>query len=262
MKPDAAAPAPGRGKGRGGAFIRHPPPDREPERERFHGGRGVTGHKVKVVPELSRPTRARSADEKHQRREEILQAAERLWTSTSYAELSMNQVAREAQLAKGTLYLYFSTKEELFMALLNKKLLGVLDDLARQLQAQPGRTPTETADLFADCAQENESLRRLLILAPLVLERNISVDTNVTFKKNLWHAAQNLLSAMPFEEKTSLRFLRHVYALVVGWQQITEPNKAIQILKDAGVVTVTLNFEDEFRLSLRAVANVLATETA
>lgn len=245
--------------------MRLHPASREGEgaqRERFHGVMGVTGHKVRDVPELSRPSRARSADEKHQRREEILQAAERLWTSKAYADLSMNQVAREAQLAKGTLYLYFSTKEELFMALLNKQLLAVLDDLARQLQEQPGRTPTEMADLFADYAQGHESLRRLLVLMPLVLERNISVETNVNFKKHLWIAAQKLLSAMPFPQDTSLRFLRHVYALIVGWQQVTEPNAAVQVLKESGVLTYTFNFDEEFRLSLRAVANVLAAETA
>ena len=74
----------------------------------LHSVRKLTKLWSSLMPsEPVRPARARSAEEKNQRRDDILRAAERLWTSTTYAELSMNQVAREAKLAKGTLYLYF-----------------------------------------------------------------------------------------------------------------------------------------------------------
>jgi len=55
--------------------------------------------------------------EKEQRRTEILDAAERLFFSRRYDDVSMDEIAREAELNKATIYLYFQNKEALYAAL-------------------------------------------------------------------------------------------------------------------------------------------------
>lgn len=50
----------------------------------------------------------------------ILDAAERLFVRYGYRKSSMDDVAREAGIAKGTVYLYFAGKEALFRALLER----------------------------------------------------------------------------------------------------------------------------------------------
>ena len=55
--------------------------------------------------------------EKEQRRTEILDAAERLFFSRGYEDVSMDEIAREVELNKATLYLYFKNKEALFAAI-------------------------------------------------------------------------------------------------------------------------------------------------
>ena len=52
--------------------------------------------------------------EKEQRKIEIIDAAERLFFSRSYEEVSMDDIAREVELNKATLYLYFKNKEALY----------------------------------------------------------------------------------------------------------------------------------------------------
>jgi len=52
--------------------------------------------------------------EKEQRKTEIANAAERLFFSRRYEEVSMDDIAREVDLNKATLYLYFENKETLF----------------------------------------------------------------------------------------------------------------------------------------------------
>ena len=61
--------------------------------------------------------RARNTEDKQQRRQAILDVAWALFQETSYAAVTMNGVAERAGLAKGTMYLYFKTKEELFLTL-------------------------------------------------------------------------------------------------------------------------------------------------
>lgn len=49
------------------------------------------------------------------RRSAILQAAERVFETEGYAQATMDAVAKEAQLAKGSIYNYFHNKEDLFI---------------------------------------------------------------------------------------------------------------------------------------------------
>ena len=62
----------------------------------------------------------RKEREKLARREEIISAAERLFFSKGVQHTSMDDIAREAELSKGTLYLYFQGKEDLQFAIFRK----------------------------------------------------------------------------------------------------------------------------------------------
>ena len=59
----------------------------------------------------------RKEREKQQRREDILNAAERVFFSKGHKNSTMDDVAEEAELSKGTLYLYFKSKEEIYLAI-------------------------------------------------------------------------------------------------------------------------------------------------
>lgn len=61
------------------------------------------------------------------RREEILDAAARQFLAHGYRRTGIANVAAEARLAKGTIYLYFQSKEELFDALLQHLINGFLE---------------------------------------------------------------------------------------------------------------------------------------
>ena len=53
---------------------------------------------------------------KAERKRQILESAARLFSSRRYDEVLMDDIAQEANVAKGTLYSYFSDKEELYFA--------------------------------------------------------------------------------------------------------------------------------------------------
>ena len=62
-------------------------------------------------------TRARSDDAKRARRQFILSTADQLLRRDGFDAFTMNKLAAATDLAKGTLYLYFATREELVLAL-------------------------------------------------------------------------------------------------------------------------------------------------
>jgi len=61
--------------------------------------------------------RERREREKARRREEILDAAEKLFETKGLAETTMDEIAARAEISKATIYLYFKCKEHLYFGL-------------------------------------------------------------------------------------------------------------------------------------------------
>ena len=65
------------------------------------------------------------------KRRQILDGARRVFLSMGFDGASMNEVARAAGVSKGTLYVYFASKEELFAALLRDEKREQAEQLCR-----------------------------------------------------------------------------------------------------------------------------------
>jgi len=83
--------------------------------------------------------RERKQRERERRRQQILVAAKRVFSSNGFSGATMEDIAREAELSAGTLYLYFRNKDELFSSLfirvlqyLNLRLEHVISTTADQ----------------------------------------------------------------------------------------------------------------------------------
>jgi AcrR family transcriptional regulator len=62
-----------------------------------------------------------AAGEDPVKREQILEGAKRIFLKMGFDAASMNDVTREAGVSKGTLYVYFANKEELFSAMIESE---------------------------------------------------------------------------------------------------------------------------------------------
>ncbi len=73
------------------------------------------------------PIAARRIEEKERRRNDILDAAERVASAAGLENLTMEQVAREARLSRGLLYVYFQDKGDLESGICERALTGLHD---------------------------------------------------------------------------------------------------------------------------------------
>src|SRR5574338_575419 len=71
------------------------------------------------------------------RRAEILDAARKICASRGYHEMTVDEIAQAAGIAKGTVYLYFRSKHEIYWAMI-EQVLAVLHDQVRAQLSQPG----------------------------------------------------------------------------------------------------------------------------
>jgi AcrR family transcriptional regulator len=92
------------------------------------------------MPRLAPAQRAALGAE---RREQILEAAVRLWTGQGFEATTLEAIAREAGIAKGTVYLYFATKEDLLAAAVER--WSLLPDVAAVLGPELAELPVREA---------------------------------------------------------------------------------------------------------------------
>jgi len=101
-------------------------------------------------------TRERRKREADQRRAEILEAAQRLFWQKGYSATSIPQIAREAELAPGTIYLYFRSKEALYVELLMEgyEILHQRLTAEAQRSVPPADQAARLLDVFLKFARE------------------------------------------------------------------------------------------------------------
>lgn len=101
------------------------------------------------------------------RRGAILTAARTVFAESGFGGTTIADVAREAGVATGTVYLYYASKIDLFAAL-NARLFEVIDKAIREADAPPdvrGGTQARIHAVFEACS-EHRDLLRLVFLNP------------------------------------------------------------------------------------------------
>jgi len=76
------------------------------------------------------------------KRRQIIEGARRVFISMGFDAASMNDITREAGVSKGTIYVYFANKEELFEALIEEERGSIFKNLYESLEQGGGLRET------------------------------------------------------------------------------------------------------------------------
>jgi AcrR family transcriptional regulator len=202
-----------------------------------------------VVSKQADFRRARRPDQKQDRRERLLEAARDLLDATPYAALSMAEVAEAAGVAKGTLYLYVRSKEELVLAVLDRALGAWFDDVAAEFDGLPaGAGDRRVAALLTDALLRHERAVRLLPLLHGVLEQNVTRDVALDFKRGLARrmaptaaALERALPHLPGGGGAVL--LLRLHALTIGVRALADPAPVVRdVLEEPGLEAFRVDF--------------------
>jgi AcrR family transcriptional regulator len=116
----------------------------------------------------------------HEKRNKILQAAGELFASRPFHKVLLSDVAATAAVGKGTLYIYFKNKEELYLAVLYDGLERLADHVRQCLDSDETRSPEETLEMvvrdLVDQSFENPHLLELIRSVQVPLEGRVFLD--------------------------------------------------------------------------------------
>lgn len=111
-------------------------------------------------------THQRRQREREERQRQILAAASRVFARDGYLRANVEEIAREAELSKGTLYLYFPSKRDLLLALLeesNEELNRLLSAAIEEAQ-EPLRKLAAIIESILEYFDRNLDLMRVTLV--------------------------------------------------------------------------------------------------
>ena len=118
-----------------------------------------------------------------QRREEIVNACEKLYQAMSFKDIKLKDIGTETSFSRPTIYNYFQTKEEIFLALFEREYIRWNADLESILNSEQKYTREELAAQIAKTLEKREQLLKLLAMNNYDMEAESREELLADFKR-------------------------------------------------------------------------------
>ena len=118
-----------------------------------------------------------------QRREEIVGACEQLYQTMSFKDITLKEISNVTSFSRPTIYNYFHTKEEIFLALFEREYDRWNEDLEKILTSEKDYAGRELAEQIARSLERRSQLLRLLSMNNYDMEENSRDELLTSFKR-------------------------------------------------------------------------------
>ena len=118
------------------------------------------------------------------KREEIVNACEQLYKTMSFKDITLKEIGGVTSFSRPTIYNYFQTKEEIFLALFEREYDRWNEELEKILEGADKLTGQQVAEAIAHSLEKREQLLKLLSMNNFDMEENSREEALVSFKRS------------------------------------------------------------------------------
>lgn len=156
------------------------------------------------------------------RREEIINACEELYKKENFKDITLKQIGEKTTFSRTSIYNYFQTKEEIFLALFQREYEKWIEDLNKIYEKNERLMIEELANKLAHTIEKRPTLLKLLAMNLYDMEDNSKMEALVEFKqaygnsiKAVKRCLDKFVTNMNEEEKTNfiLSFFPFMYGI-------------------------------------------------
>ncbi len=148
------------------------------------------------------------------RREEIINACEKLYETKGFKEITLKDIGTITSFSRTSIYNYFQTKEEIFLAILKREYEIWIRDLKKMMRDIPKMSKKEFASNFAHSLESRDLLLKLLAMNHYDMESGSRQEQVVEFKsiygealRTVTQCLQQYFPDMKVEEKQNFLYI-------------------------------------------------------
>lgn len=135
---------------------------------------------------------AGSVERTNARKEEIINACEKLYQTMSFKEITLKEIGKETSFSRTSIYNYFQTKEEIFLALLKREYDEWILQLQEAIKVHDTMSNDEIAGVLAQTLNEHQQLLKIMSMNHYDLEENSRMELLVQFKISYGNALRTV----------------------------------------------------------------------
>ena len=175
------------------------------------------------------------------RKEEIIRACEKLYQTMGFKEITLKEIGKETSFSRPTIYNYFQTREEIFLALYKLEYDRWNAELEAILEGNETLTRRQLADQIARSLEKREQLLKLLSMNNYDIEAHSRQELLSEFKAAYGESMRNidrlLVKFCPeMSEPERQNFLYVFFPFLFGvYPYTTVSEKQRTAMSDAGV---------------------------
>ena len=175
------------------------------------------------------------------RKEENINACEQLYQTMSFKEITLKEIGNVTSFTRTSIYNYFQTKEEIFLALFQREYDRWNEDLTNILNENEQLTKKELAELISHSLAGRKQLLKLLSMNNFDMEANSRQELLTAFKHSYGRSMQ-LISMVVQKfcpEMTVSDIQNFIYIFfpfmfgIYPYTEVTEKQRAA--MKEAGI---------------------------
>lgn len=177
--------------------------------------------------------RARSGDQIQTRIDEIVSAASDIYNAEGYEGLTFSKISEHTKFTRPNIYKYFANKDEILLLIMSKDYRLFVADLLNSFKFNKVYTLHEIAEIWTDAIEKHQRLLELNALLTISIERNVSLEALVEFKRERRETQLplvNLVSQL-FPNKSNeniVDFIRSQFVFAFGLHSITKRSSLSQ----------------------------------
>lgn len=161
------------------------------------------------------------ASKAESRREEIINACEKLYQTMSFKDITLKEIGKETSFSRPSIYNYFQTKEEIFLALLKREYDAWIQELKDVMSANETMSNEKIADVLASSLNRHQQLLKILSMNHYDLEEKSGMDALIDFKGSYGHAIQTISNMLEkyrkdMDEKAREKFIYSFFPFMFG----------------------------------------------
>ena len=126
------------------------------------------------------------------RKEEIISACEKLYQTMSFKDITLKEIGSETSFSRPTIYNYFQTKEEIFLALYEREYDRWNIELTDILENNDTLTKEQIAEKIASSIANRQQLLKLLSMNNYDMEVNSRTELLTSFKVAYGESMKNV----------------------------------------------------------------------
>ena len=182
------------------------------------------------------------------RKEEIINACALIYETMSFKEITLKEIGEKTSFTRTSIYNYFQTKEEIFLALFQREYEAWIRDLKIMLEENEKMSVAGFSGALAHKLEKRGRLLKLLSMNHYDMEANSRMENLVAFKTAYGNSLRTLSCCLEkfFPEMTDRDIQGFIYAFfpflfgVYPYTVVTEKQKAAMEAADVNYVCLSV----------------------